>query len=221
MEKFKAVLFDFDGVIGKTMEDSCRAWETACTEAGLSFDRESFYLAEGMKAIEFARRLLVQHGRDVSEADALVSRKNEVYRSHNTFTFYSGIEALMQRLRGNGVKIGVVSGGSRARLLSGQAGELLRSCDAVITGDDLTQGKPAPEGYQKAAQALKVAPADCLVVENAPLGIESAKTAGMSCIGVCSTLSRRHLERADRVVADHEELTKVFCAAAPLSLVPA
>lgn len=221
MEKFKAVLFDFDGVIGKTLEDSCRAWETACAEAGLSFDREAFYLAEGMKAIEFAHGVLAKHGRDASEAEALVSRKNELYRSNNSFAFYTGIESLMQRLRGKGVKIGVVSGGSRARLLSGQAGDLLRSCDAVITGDDLTQGKPAPEGYQKAALALEVAPADCLVVENAPLGIESAKTAGMSCIGVCSTLARRHLERADRVVADHEELTKVFCGAVPFVSVPA
>ena len=221
MEKFKAVLFDFDGVIGKTMEDSCRAWETACAEAGLSFDREAFYLAEGMKAIEFARTVLLKHGRDLADAHALVSRKNELYRSNNSFAFYGGIEALMQRLRGSGVKVGVVSGGSRARLLSGEAGKLLRSCDAVITGDDLTQGKPAPEGYQKAAEALKVAPADCLVVENAPLGIESAKTAGMSCIGVCSTLARKHLEQADRVVADHDELTQVFCGTVPFAAVPA
>jgi HAD superfamily hydrolase (TIGR01509 family) len=210
MEKFKAVLFDFDGVIGKTLEDSCRAWAHACTEAGLTFDAEEFYLCEGMKSTEYAGRLFARHGRDPEGAASLVSRKNELYSSNNQFSFYVGIETLVQRLQDKGIKIGVVSGGSRARLLSGRSGQLLKHVDVVVTGDELTQGKPAPEGYRKAAEALKVAPDECLVIENAPLGIQSAKNAGMSCIGVCSTLSQNHLQSADRVVADHTELLQLF-----------
>lgn len=217
MEKFKAVLFDFDGVIGKTMEDSCRAWASACSEIGISFDAEEFYLCEGMKSSEYARRLLARHGRDSQGVAPLVARKNELYQADNQFSFYVGIEGLVRRLRDNGVKVGVVSGGSRARLLSGRSGELLRQCDAVVTGDELTQGKPAPEGYQKAAEALQVKPAECLVVENAPLGIESAKSAGMSCIGVCSTLSGDHLRYADRVVANHAELMQLLSEERALS----
>jgi len=210
MEKFKAVLFDFDGVIGKTLEDSCRAWAHACTEAGLTFDPEEFYLCEGMKSTEYAGRLFARHGRDPQGAPGLASRKNELYSSNNQFSFYGGIEALVHSLQDRGVKVGVVSGGSRARLLSGRSGELLKHVDVVVTGDDLTQGKPAPEGYRKAAEALRVAPDECLVIENAPLGIQSAKNAGMSCIGVCSTLSPNHLQTADRVVADHAELLQLF-----------
>ena len=62
----------------------------------------------------------------------------------------------------------------------------------------------------RAAQELKVSPAECLVIENAPLGIESAKNAGMWCIGVCSTLSSNHLSEADEVVTDHAELVQLF-----------
>ena len=210
MEKFKAVLFDFEGVIGKTLEDSCRAWAHACTEAGLTFDPEEFYLCEGMKSSEYACRLFARHGRDSEGATSLVSRKSELYSSNNQFSFYVGIETLVQRLQEKGVKIGVVSGGSRARLLSGRSGQLLRQVDVVVTGDELTQGKPAPEGYRKAAAALNVAPNECLVIENAPLGIQSAKNAGMACIGVCSTLSKSHLQSADKVVADHAELLQLF-----------
>ena len=210
MERFKAVLFDFDGVIGKTMEDSCRAWDEACGEFGLSFDPEEFYLCEGMKSSEYAGRLVKRHGRDAAEAEKLVARKNEIYSSNNQFSFYVGIESLVERLRDDGIKVGVVSGGSRRRLLSGRSGDLLKRCDTVVTGDELEQGKPSPEGYMRAAHELKVCPADCLVIENAPLGIESAKSAGMRCIGVCSTLSSNHLREADEVVTDHTELVRLF-----------
>jgi beta-phosphoglucomutase len=210
MERFKAVLFDFDGVIGKTMEDSCRAWDEACSEFGLSFDPEEFYLCEGMKSSEYADRLVKRHGRDAAEAEKLVARKNEIYSSNNQFSFYVGIESLVERLRDDGIKVGVVSGGSRRRLLSGRSGDLLKRCDTVVTGDELEQGKPSPEGYMRAAHELKVSPADCLVIENAPLGIESAKNAGMRCIGVCSTLSSNHLREADEVVTDHAELVRFF-----------
>ena len=210
MERFKAVLFDFDGVIGKTMEDSCRAWAQACTEFGLTFDPEEFYLCEGMKSTEYACSLVTRHGRDAAEAVNLVARKNEIYSSNNQFSFYVGIESLVERLRDDGIKVGVVSGGSRQRLLSGRSGELLKRCDTVVTGDELKQGKPSPEGYMRAAHELKVSPAECLVIENAPLGIESAKNAGMRCIGVCSTLSSSHLRQADEVVTDHAELVQLF-----------
>ena len=218
MEKFKAVLFDFDGVIGKTMEDSCRAWAQACTELGLTFDPEEFYLCEGMKSTEYAGRLVKRHGRDTAEAEKLVARKNDIYSSNNQFSFYVGIESLVERLRDDGIKVGVVSGGSRQRLLSGRSGELLKRCDTVVTGDELKQGKPSPEGYIRAAYELQVSPAECLVIENAPLGIESAKNAGMRCIGVCSTLSSNHLREADEVVTDHAELMQLFVDGGPSSL---
>ena len=210
MERFKAVLFDFDGVIGKTMEDSCRAWAQACTEFGLTFDPEEFYLCEGMKSTEYARRLVERHGRDGDEAETLIARKNEIYSGNNQFSLYVGIESLVARLRDDGIKVGVVSGGSRQRLLSGRSGELLKRCDTVVTGDELKQGKPSPEGYVQAARELKLSPAECLVIENAPLGIKSAKDAGMTCIGVCSTLSSNYLREADAVVTDHAELMQLF-----------
>lgn len=210
MEKFKAVLFDFDGVIAKTMEDNSRAWAQACTELGFAFDPEEFFLCEGMKSTEYAGRLVSRHGRETTEIEKLVARKNEVYCSNNQFSFYLGIESLVERLRDDGIMIGVVSGGSRQRLLAGRSAELLKRCDTVVTGDELKQGKPSPEGYIRAALELKVSSSECLVIENAPLGIESAKKAGMRCIAVCSTLSSNHLREADEVVADHAELVQLF-----------
>jgi beta-phosphoglucomutase len=210
MEKCRAILFDFDGVIGKTLEDSCRAWKQACAESGITFDPEDFYLHEGMKSAEYARRLLERNDRDPAEAYKLVARKDELYRASNEFSFYPGIEKLVVQLQQGGVRVGVVSGGSRQRLLSGGSGDLLRRCDTVVTGDDLSEGKPSPEGYIRAAEGLGFSPKECIVVENAPLGIQAAKSAGMTCVGVCSTLSSDHLTGADIVLTGHSELIEWF-----------
>lgn len=210
MEKCRAILFDFDGVIGRTLEDSCRAWAQACIEHGITFDPEDFYRHEGMKSAEYARRLLGRNNRGSAEATALVARKDELYRTKNTFSFYEGIEELVAQLQQEGLRVGVVSGGSRQRLLSGRSGDLLRRCDTVVTGDDLSEGKPSPEGYIRAAESLGLSPDECIVVENAPLGIQAAKNAGMTCVGVCSTLSSNDLTGADVVLAGHSELIKWF-----------
>lgn len=72
--------------------------------------------------------------------------------------------------------------------------------DIFITGDDVKEGKPAPDGYLLAAERLNVKPADCVVVEDAPAGIRAGKAAGMKVIAVASTLSREALSQADVVV---------------------
>ena len=72
----------------------------------------------------------------------------------------------------------------------------------VVGGDDVERGKPAPDGYLTAARRLGVAPANCLVVEDAPAGVEAAKRAGAMVLAVATTRPREQLARADLVVDD-------------------
>ena len=95
---------------------------------------------------------------------------------------------------------GVVTSGSR--LL---ATNRLRYCGlpvpkVLVTSDDVTQGKPHPEPYLKGADGLGFAPAECLVIEDAPAGIESARAGGMKVIGMASTYAALKLADADAVV---------------------
>ena len=95
---------------------------------------------------------------------------------------------------------GVVTSGSR--LL---AQNRLQYCGlpvpkVLVTSDDVTNGKPHPEPYLKGAQGLGFAPADCLVMEDAPAGIQSARTGGMKVIGMASTYAPEVIEQADAVV---------------------
>ena len=98
-------------------------------------------------------------------------------------------------------KWGVVTSGSR--LL---ATNRLRHCglpvpEAMVTADDVDHGKPHPEPYLRGAEKLKVPPTECLVIEDAPAGIESACAGGMKVIGITSTYDAHVIKDADAVVA--------------------
>ena len=88
--------------------------------------------------------------------------------------------------------------------------DIRRLFDAVISGDSVKQGKPHPEPYLKAAAVLGLRPRQCLVVENAPLGIESAKKAGMSCVAVTTSLPKEYLKKADIIVNRLEDITGII-----------
>lgn len=77
---------------------------------------------------------------------------------------------------------------------------------AVVTGADLRKGKPDPEAFLLAAERLGVPPARCIVVEDAVVGVEAARAAGMRCVAVVGTSSREELRQADLVVDSLEEL---------------
>jgi beta-phosphoglucomutase len=80
--------------------------------------------------------------------------------------------------------------------------------DCVITADDVEHGKPDPEPYWRAIQKLHVAPSEALVIENAPLGIRSAKSAGAAVVAITTTLAPHYLREADFIVHDFAELRR-------------
>ena len=80
--------------------------------------------------------------------------------------------------------------------------------EVIVTGEMVNRGKPNPEPYLKAVDELKVTKEDCVVVENAPAGITSAKSAGLTCIAVQTSLSEEYLQDADKVFKDIESVSK-------------
>jgi len=82
--------------------------------------------------------------------------------------------------------------------------------DFIVTGDCVKRGKPYPEPYLKAAKGLKVKPSECVVIENAPYGVLSAKRAGMFCIALTSSLPPEYLKRADVIADNFEEISALI-----------
>jgi beta-phosphoglucomutase len=203
-----AVLFDFDGVLGDTMKDNLLAWQKAMATVGVAMDANEYYLREGMKLVDVARELC-EIGKIPLEGisfEAIVQEKEKHYLRDNSFSFYPGVVELIDALVSNGVPFGLVTAARPDRLAASVPADFLKKFSVLVTGDLTKKGKPDPEPYLLGAQLLGVPIAECTVVENAPLGIHSAKTAGAYCIAICSTLSAGHLKEADEVVPTFKDL---------------
>ncbi len=208
--KYKAVLFDYDGVVANTMEDNYAAWLSAFSKYNIQLDRLRYFLMEGMTPLAVARSVL-EENRLTPEFAADIARKKELYYIlHHTSALQDGIESLISKLKSRGYLVGLVSGASRERLHNSGIARLLKQFDVVITSDLVARGKPDPEPYYLAAERLKIMPANCLVIENAPLGIASAKAALMDCIAVCTTLGREYLSGADLIVDRISDLDPIM-----------
>jgi beta-phosphoglucomutase len=210
MRKHKAILFDFDGVLGMTMEDNAHAWEYALSRHNIRFDKNEYLLFEGLNT-----KKVVEHFAGCIEkirinVEDIVKLKEEYYIENNSFSLYEGGEALISRLKKEGYLLGLVTAANYIRLSNTVDSEVISSFNVIITGDKVNNCKPHPESYLNAANALSVKPSDCVVVENAPLGIESAKAAGMYCIAVASTLEKKYLFKANRIINKLSELEGIL-----------
>jgi HAD superfamily hydrolase (TIGR01509 family) len=210
VKKFGTLLFDFDGVIGMTMEDNHKAWQQAFAGYSVSVDKTEYFLLEGVSPKMVADHFLRVAGKDPGLAVEIAKTKDEHYLGNNTFAFYPGVDELTLLFKDNGYKMGLVTGAGKGRLTKSVNPEFLARFDVVITADNVTKCKPDPEPYLTAAKMLSVNPADCAVVENAPIGIESAKNAGMYCIAICSTLDKSHLTKADVIIDKFTDLEGII-----------
>jgi beta-phosphoglucomutase len=139
-----------------------------------------------------------------------VEAKELYYKNNNTFRIYEGVQQIFDFLSVQGVAIAIVTGASRARISQHMPAELGSKLKALITADDVTHTKPHPEPYERAVTLLGKQPENCIVVENAILGIQSAKAAGCTCYALETTLTRTDLAMADDIFATHKDLLTKF-----------
>ena len=189
-----AILFDLDGVLCDSTGAVDREWREWARRKGV--DPEAVMaVAHGVRTIEVIRQV-APHLDAEAEADAI---ENDEASDQAGVSVMPGAAELVRSIpRG---RWAVVTSGSR--LL---AGARLPFCglpvpDVLVTSDDVTNGKPHPEPYLKGANGLGFNPAECLVIEDAPAGIQAARAAGMKVIGITSTYAPEALQQADAVVA--------------------
>lgn len=206
LKRYRAVLFDFDGVLSDSHGDNVRAWRKAFVDMDIPFNETEYLLLEGKKSPEIIDGMLKSLGLDPALATELIRIKYEYHAKDSQFRLYSGAQELVQLFKDQGVKVAVVSGGSKQRLFSGEGATFLKTFHTVITGEDCSRTKPDPEPYLKAAEIVGVSAKECLVIENAPLGIQAAKRAGMDCVAICSTLPISALNNADWILPNLETM---------------
>jgi len=188
-----AILFDLDGVLVDSTQAVDREWREWAVRKGVDGDA-IMAIAHGVRTIEVIRRV-APHLDAEAEANAI---ENHEAGDQTGVTVMPGAIDLVRSIPDG--RWGVVTSGSR--LL---ATNRMRYCglpvpEVLVTSDDVIQGKPHPEPYLKGAQGLGFAPGECLVIEDAPAGIQSARAGGMKVIGIMSTYRARALEQANAVI---------------------
>ncbi|MDW7731199.1 MAG: HAD family phosphatase [Methanolobus sp.] len=202
----EALIFDVDGVLVDSMHLHARAWKKAFGEAGIEFDEKDIYGMEGANDKGIVEMIMKNLDTVVNE-DIFTSvplRKHELFNIDDVRMF-DGIGNCLAGLK-NDYLLAVVSGSDRNAVENMMGRFFPDIFDVMVSGSDVICGKPDPYPYNKAVEQLGVSKENCIVVENAPLGVEAAKSAGLFCIGLPTYVDSTQLECADLVLKDHAEL---------------
>jgi beta-phosphoglucomutase family hydrolase len=203
-------IFDWDGVVIDSSVQHERSWELLSAEIGKALPPGHFKKGFGKK-----NQLIIPEvlgwSEDPQEIDRLGDRKEELYREligQGEMTVLPGARELLVALKGAGIRCAVGSSTSRTNLETIFATTGLGDFfDAVVSGDDIIHGKPAPDVFLKAAELLEIPPQRCVVFEDALFGIEAAHRAGMKVVAVATTNPLALLQHADRAVESLEEIS--------------
>jgi mannitol-1-/sugar-/sorbitol-6-phosphatase len=203
VRKVSAVLFDLDGVLVESREATERVWLDWASRNGIDAN-ELRSAMHGVRSVEVIRTLRPDLDA-VQEAGLVERRQAEDVRGLRAIP---GAAAALGALKGD--RVAVVTSGTRSLALARLAAVGIEPPAVIVFADDVTRGKPDPEGYLTAARRLAASSDEALVVEDSPPGIEAGRAAGMATVAVPSTHPPEELAAADVVLESLEELPAVL-----------
>jgi len=186
-----ACIFDLDGVIVDTAKYHYLAWKRLANSLGFDFTEYDNEKLKGVSRIE-SLKLILQlggHALDAAAFEAALVQKNAWYLNNiqqiGPEEILPGAAAFLQSVRAQGMPVALGSASKNAVLIL-QRIALLDQFDVIVDGNQVSVAKPDPEVFLKAAEALGVAPSDCIVFEDAVAGVQAARNAGMKVVGIGS-----------------------------------
>ena len=224
--RLKAVFFDQDGVLYNSMPYHAESWAWAMTKHGLPYTAMECYRNEGRTSTG----VIQEHHRQMYGTDATPELIEAIYKDKTEhFTEMTGgfpgiipdVDKVLQYLRSQGVQCWVVTGSGQRDLINALNKTFDNAFTGIISSFDVKKGKPDPEPYLKAWERSGFKKEECLVVENAPLGVRAAKAAGLFTCAVNTGIlpdSDLEAEHADKVFPNMAALLKWLQDSAILSV---
>ncbi|MDI9882005.1 beta-phosphoglucomutase [Flectobacillus longus] len=206
MTTVKACLFDLDGVIVDTAVYHFQAWRRLANELGFDFTEHQNEQLKGISRMESLELILNWGGVSLTEEEkiAWATKKNQWYldlvMQMTPNEVLPGVPDFLKSLRENGIKIALGSASKNSKLILEKI-QMLDYFDAIIDGNNITNGKPDPQVFLMGAEATGVQPTECVVFEDAVAGVQAAKAGGMKAVGVGSA---DILTEADIVISTFE-----------------
>jgi len=209
MEKKKAGIFDMDGVVVDTVPLHFEAWKQMFSEYGVDFNFEDYKKkVDGIPRMDGCRNILTDLNDE--EIEKAAARKQGYFLKaidKGEIVVYSSTVSLIYYLKDSGIKVAVISASKNCIEILTRI-KIIDELDGVVDGHAITKGKPDPQVFLMAAEKLSVSPQDSVVFEDALLGVEAAKNAGMYCVGIDRYQDPARLKKADIIVNDVKELNE-------------
>lgn len=211
MHERDAVIFDIDGVLVDSYEAHYRSWHRLAVENGRAYSEAEFAKGFGRTS----REIIAETWGDMSLTDDQVrqldERKEAIYRDliQHDFPAMPGARGLIRALHDAGFLLAVGSSGPPENVdLAVELLGITPLLQAMVSGRDVTKGKPHPEVFLKAAERMRADPERCIVIEDAAAGVQAAHAGGMKCVGLVSTgRTPDELAAADLVIARLDQLS--------------
>ena len=187
--RLRAVLFDMDGVLYNSMPYHAKAWHRAMEQFGYDLPEEEVYMHEGRTGTSTVN-LVSMRQRGVKESEERIQEiykvKSDFFNEYPPAEPMPGALSLLRQLKEQGLMILIVTGSGQLSLLdklNHHFPDIFRR-ELMVTAFDVKHGKPHPEPYLMGMQKGGLTPDECIVVENAPLGVRAAKAAGLFTVAV-------------------------------------
>jgi len=195
----KGILFDMDGVLVSSIESVVRSWRRWAELYNLP-NAETFEIPHGVRAKDIIKTLLP----DVDLQEAVRVIEDIEVEDVADLRVLPGVKTLLEGLPPE--RWAIVTSSTQRLLLARLGAARLPVPERIISGDRVKRGKPDPEPYRLGAGLLGFRPEECVVVEDAPSGVEAGKAAGCRVLSVLGTHSAAELHEADWVVGSLERL---------------
>jgi len=206
--KYKAVLFDMDGVIVDSMPYHFISWFETLKKYKVTVSPFDIYEKEGEKselsAERFFKRDNIKYNNKV--LTEVLKLRDKLYKKYFKVYLFPDIEQVLSKLKKQGFLLAIVTGSNRDKVNSMLPKKIISKFDVIIAADMIKRGKPYPDSYLTAAKQLNVSSNECIVVENAPYGIKAAKAAKMFCVAVTTSLPKEFLSKADIICKKISEI---------------
>jgi len=198
----RGLLFDMDGVLISSIGSVERCWQRWCELYGVP-DPKGFEVPHGTRAVDIVRMLKPEFD-EAQVAQGLFAIEDMEIEDTADLTVLPGVKSLLERLPAE--RWAIVTSATRRLLLGRLAAAGLPIPERIISGDMVVRGKPDPEPYRRGAELLGFAPAECVVVEDAPSGVGAGLAAGCRVLGVLGTHSASDLREATWIAGSVDEI---------------
>jgi beta-phosphoglucomutase family hydrolase len=209
MSELKAAIFDLDGTLLDNNEVHLVAWKKYLKESGLEFtDDEYKEKISGRTNLDAVQQIYKKEMTE-EEASKYYLEKEKIYREmyEADIAPIAGLEGFLQELKDQGITMAIATSGIQVNIdFMFDHVPIQKYFKEIINSSHICKGKPDPEIFLRTAEALQIAPENCIVFEDSISGVAAGKAAGMKVVALTTTHIPDELENADVVIKDYTEL---------------